>query len=68
MEIEMRSDEGAVCPYCGSVNHVESEDYSDMLEHRICVICNKEFVFWAEFSVDFVSLPWVKDEDQKTLK
>ena len=46
------SSEGAVCPYCHKVNHVESEDYSCNETEDHCGYCEKRFYRVDEFAVD----------------
>ncbi len=49
--------DGLECPYCGYVNHVEGEDYSENTRVEECSECEKKFHGRQSFSVDHLADP-----------
>lgn len=49
--------EGLECPYCGHLNHVESEDYDEDYYFRECYECDKKFYASQSYSVSHNAKP-----------
>lgn len=60
MESETYHDRGALCPYCGHLNHAGNSDgelYDEMIEQYECAACDRFFMVSANNSWSWTCKP-----------